>query len=121
MAEAARICVGLGAEVIDINFGCPVRKVAVGQQAGSALMRDEAAAGRASNLIGAIACGSRVAAHKASACSAAAMISSGPTPSPNSAPKRINAGAPPAANAPPARTTRPARVASAEPRAAMWR
>ena len=83
--------------------------------------RIEAAAGRASNLIGAIACGSRVAAHKASACSAAAMISSGPTPSPNSAPKRINAGAPPAANAPPARTTRPARVASAEPRAAMWR
>ncbi len=46
MAEAARICVGLGAEVIDINFGCPVRKVAVGQQAGSALMRDELAAAR---------------------------------------------------------------------------
>jgi nifR3 family TIM-barrel protein len=46
MAEAARICVGLGAEVIDINFGCPVRKVAVGQQAGSALMRDEVAAAR---------------------------------------------------------------------------
>ena len=33
-------------EVIDINFGCPVRKVAVGQQAGSALMRDEATAAR---------------------------------------------------------------------------
>ena len=46
MAEAARIGVGHGAEVIDINFGCPVRKVAVGQQAGSALMRDEAAAAR---------------------------------------------------------------------------
>jgi nifR3 family TIM-barrel protein len=46
MAEAARICVGLGAEIIDINFGCPVRKVAVGQQAGSALMRDECAAAR---------------------------------------------------------------------------
>jgi tRNA-dihydrouridine synthase B len=46
MAEAARIVVGMGAEVVDINFGCPVRKVAVGQQAGSALMRDEAAAGR---------------------------------------------------------------------------
>ena len=46
MAEAARIAVGLGAEVIDINFGCPVRKVALGQQAGSALMRDEVAAGR---------------------------------------------------------------------------
>ena len=46
MAEAARICVDRGAEVIDINFGCPVRKVAVGQQAGSALMRDEGAAAR---------------------------------------------------------------------------
>ena len=46
MAEASRMCVDLGAEVIDINFGCPVRKVAVGQMAGSALMRDEAAAAR---------------------------------------------------------------------------
>jgi tRNA-dihydrouridine synthase B len=46
MAEAARMVVDRGAEVVDINFGCPVRKVAVGQQAGSALMRDEAAAGR---------------------------------------------------------------------------
>ncbi len=46
MAEAARMSADLGAEVIDINFGCPVRKVAVGQQAGSALMRDEVAAGR---------------------------------------------------------------------------
>ncbi len=44
MAEAGRIAVDLGADLIDINFGCPVRKVAVGQQAGSALMRDEAAA-----------------------------------------------------------------------------
>ncbi len=46
MAEAARIAVGLGADLIDINFGCPVKKVAVGQQAGSALMRDEELAGR---------------------------------------------------------------------------
>ena len=46
MAEAARIGVGLGAELIDVNFGCPVRKVAVGQMAGSALMRDEAGAAR---------------------------------------------------------------------------
>jgi tRNA-dihydrouridine synthase B len=46
MAEAARIAVGLGADLIDINFGCPVKKVAIGQSAGSALMRDEALAGR---------------------------------------------------------------------------
>ena len=45
MAEAARLAVGHGADLIDINFGCPVKKVALGQQAGSALMRDEAAAG----------------------------------------------------------------------------
>ncbi|WP_182956616.1 tRNA dihydrouridine synthase DusB [Gluconacetobacter tumulisoli] len=46
MARAARIAVDRGADMIDINFGCPVKKVAVGQQAGSALMRDEALAGR---------------------------------------------------------------------------
>src|SRR6201985_2039288 len=44
MAEAARLAVGKGADMIDINFGCPVKKVAVGQAAGSALMRDEVAA-----------------------------------------------------------------------------
>jgi tRNA-dihydrouridine synthase B len=44
MAEAARIAVAGGADLIDINFGCPVKKVAVGQSAGSALMRDEVAA-----------------------------------------------------------------------------
>ncbi len=46
MAEAARMSVDLGADIIDINFGCPVKKVAVGQAAGSALMRDEIAAAR---------------------------------------------------------------------------
>jgi tRNA-dihydrouridine synthase B len=46
MAEAARIAVGQGAKLIDINFGCPVKKVAIGQTAGSALMRDEALAGQ---------------------------------------------------------------------------
>ncbi len=44
MAEAARVAVDKGAHLIDINFGCPVKKVAVGQSAGSALMRDETAA-----------------------------------------------------------------------------
>ncbi len=45
MAQAARIAVDRGADLIDINFGCPVKKVAVGQMAGSALMRDELLAG----------------------------------------------------------------------------
>jgi len=44
MADAARLAVDKGADLIDINFGCPVKKVAVGQMAGSALMRDEHAA-----------------------------------------------------------------------------
>jgi tRNA-dihydrouridine synthase B len=46
MAEAARIAVARGADLVDINFGCPVKKVAQGQNAGSALMRDEIAAAR---------------------------------------------------------------------------
>jgi tRNA-dihydrouridine synthase B len=40
MAEAAKISEARGADIIDINFGCPVKKV-VGGMAGSALMRDE--------------------------------------------------------------------------------
>lgn len=39
MAEAAKMQEANGAAIIDINFGCPVRKV-VGQFAGSALMRE---------------------------------------------------------------------------------
>ncbi|MCA0977505.1 tRNA dihydrouridine synthase DusB [Qipengyuania flava] len=39
MAEAAKLQQDNGADIIDINFGCPVRKV-VGQLAGSALMRE---------------------------------------------------------------------------------
>ncbi len=40
MAEAARVAVGQGAPAIDINFGCPAKKV-VNQAAGSAIMADE--------------------------------------------------------------------------------
>ena len=40
MAEAAKLSADRGADIIDINFGCPVKKV-VGGMAGSALMRDE--------------------------------------------------------------------------------
>lgn len=40
MAEAARLNEDMGANIIDINFGCPVKKVVNGH-AGSSLMRDE--------------------------------------------------------------------------------
>ena len=45
MAEAARLNADRGAALIDINFGCPVKKVVNGH-AGSSLMRDEAHAAR---------------------------------------------------------------------------
>lgn len=45
MAEAARLNVDLGAQIIDINMGCPVKKIVNGH-AGSALMRDELLAAR---------------------------------------------------------------------------
>ncbi|HYH22571.1 MAG TPA: tRNA-dihydrouridine synthase, partial [Azospirillum sp.] len=45
MAEAAKLNEDRGAAIVDINFGCPVKKVVNGY-AGSALMRDEALAGR---------------------------------------------------------------------------
>ena len=45
MAEAARLNQDLGAALIDINFGCPVKKV-VTKAAGSALMREPALARR---------------------------------------------------------------------------
>ena len=40
MAEGARVAADLGAEIIDINMGCPAKQVTRGQS-GSALMRDE--------------------------------------------------------------------------------
>ena len=45
MAEAARLNEDGGAAIIDVNFGCPVKKVVNGH-AGSALMRDELHAAR---------------------------------------------------------------------------
>jgi tRNA-dihydrouridine synthase B len=39
LATAARLCVERGAEIIDINMGCPARKVCK-RQAGSALLQD---------------------------------------------------------------------------------
>jgi tRNA-dihydrouridine synthase B len=45
MAEAARLNEDRGASLIDINFGCPVKKVVNGH-AGSSLMRDEVLAAR---------------------------------------------------------------------------
>ena len=45
MAEAAKLNADRGAQIIDINFGCPVKKVVNGH-AGSALMRDETHAAR---------------------------------------------------------------------------
>ena len=45
LAEAARYNVGHGAQIIDINMGCPAKKVC-NTWAGSALMRDEALVAR---------------------------------------------------------------------------
>lgn len=45
MAEAARLVAGEGADLVDINFGCPAKEV-VGKAAGAALMRDPVHAAR---------------------------------------------------------------------------
>ena len=45
MAEAAKLNEDLGAKIIDINMGCPVKKVVNGH-AGSSLMRDETLAAK---------------------------------------------------------------------------
>jgi tRNA-dihydrouridine synthase B len=45
LADAARFNVGEGAEIIDINMGCPAKKVC-NVHAGSALLEDEALVGR---------------------------------------------------------------------------
>ncbi len=45
LADAARHCVAEGADVVDINMGCPAKKVC-NKLAGSALLRDEALVAR---------------------------------------------------------------------------
>ena len=45
MADAARASADLGAQIVDINMGCPAKKVCRAA-AGSALLRDEALVGR---------------------------------------------------------------------------
>lgn len=45
MADAARLAVDRGAALIDVNFGCPAKRV-VGKLCGAALMRDEPLAAR---------------------------------------------------------------------------
>ena len=54
MAEAAQIVEGMGADIIDVNMGCPVRKIAK-HQAGCSLMRTpEHAATVVSAMTGAV-------------------------------------------------------------------
>ena len=54
MAEAARITVELGANVVDVNMGCPVKKI-VKTEAGSALLRfPDRAAGIVSAMVRAV-------------------------------------------------------------------
>jgi tRNA-dihydrouridine synthase B len=45
IAESAKMNEDMGAKIIDLNFGCPAKKV-VGGYSGSALMRDEKLAAR---------------------------------------------------------------------------
>ncbi|WP_304186392.1 tRNA dihydrouridine synthase DusB [Phenylobacterium aquaticum] len=40
MAEGARLAAQAGAQIIDLNFGCPAKEVTGGAMAGSALMRE---------------------------------------------------------------------------------
>ena len=54
MAEAARIVEGIGADIVDVNMGCPVPKIAKGH-AGCRLMREpEQAVAIVSAMVGAV-------------------------------------------------------------------
>jgi len=46
MAEAARMSEARGARLIDINMGCPAKKIAINSYAGAALMKEESLAAR---------------------------------------------------------------------------
>lgn len=50
LAEAARVNQGFGAQIIDLNMGCPAKKVC-NKAAGSALMRDEILVGKILNAV----------------------------------------------------------------------
>lgn len=50
MAEAAQVCVERGAQTVDVNLGCPVKKV-VGRGSGAALARD---IGATADILGAM-------------------------------------------------------------------
>src|SRR5690606_28190990 len=50
MAEAARVVEGMGADIVDVNMGCPVPKIAR-HNAGCSLMREPA---HAATIIGAM-------------------------------------------------------------------
>src|SRR2546429_5151755 len=51
LAEAARANVGLGAQLIDLNMGCPAKKVC-GRLCGSALLTDETLVARILQAVG---------------------------------------------------------------------
>ena len=50
MSDAAKLVQDMGAKIVDINFGCPVKKVVNGY-AGAALMRDEKHASQILNAV----------------------------------------------------------------------
>ncbi len=50
MAEAAKMCVGFGADIVDINMGCPAPKVTRGG-AGAALLRNPMVAARIAGAV----------------------------------------------------------------------
>jgi nifR3 family TIM-barrel protein len=52
MAAAARVAVDAGADIVDLNFGCPARKIVkAGQGAGVALMRDPSQLARVASAV----------------------------------------------------------------------